>query len=273
LNIQQYISSGIVESYVLGLAAKEESEEFEKICAEYPEVKEYREAFERSLEKTAMDHAVLPPATVKSRIFAEIESEDQEGSRPTLIRQVPLTAKLRTGSWVRWLAAASLLLLIGSTALNFYFFSQYKEYISKYDELVTNQNQMAAVNLDLQTKLQGYETAFDKMRDPSMSLVKMTGTGSHFASLTTVYWDTHTKDVYLLVNHLPQPAADKQYQLWALVDGKPVDAGIFDMQEGFTFVRMKNIPVAQAFAITLEKKGGSAAPTMDAMVVLGKVTG
>jgi len=34
---------------------------------------------------------------------------------------------------------------------------------------------------------------------------------------------------------------------------------------------MKNIPKAQAFAITLEKKGGSVTPTLSAMYVMGKV--
>jgi hypothetical protein len=36
---------------------------------------------------------------------------------------------------------------------------------------------------------------------------------------------------------------------------------------------MKNIPAAQGFAITLERKGGSLSPTMDQMYVNGKVTG
>ena len=48
------------------------------------------------------------------------------------------------------------------------------------------------------------------------------------ASFATVYWDTTSKDVYLLVNNLPKPASDKQYQLWALLDGKPIDVGMID---------------------------------------------
>jgi anti-sigma-K factor RskA len=273
VNVQEYISSGIVESYVLGLADPGEREEFERICAAYPEVREARDAFEFSLENKLLDHAVLPPAVLKSKIFAEIESDIREMAGSPILRSIPGPARTSKRAWISWLAAASFLLLIGSTALNFYFFSQYKEYISKYDELVTNQEQAASVNLNLQTRLHEYESALNKMKDPLMALVKMPGTGTHPSSLTTVYWDTRSKDVYLLVNSLPQPAADKQYQLWALIDGKPVDAGIFDIQEGLSFIKMKNIRAAQAFAITLEKKGGSPAPTMEEMYVLGKVTG
>ena len=42
-----------------------------------------------------------------------------------------------------------------------------------------------------------------------------------------------SKEVYLLVNQLPTPDPDKQYQLWAIVDGNPVDAGVFDMIRAF----------------------------------------
>jgi anti-sigma-K factor RskA len=34
---------------------------------------------------------------------------------------------------------------------------------------------------------------------------------------------------------------------------------------------MKNIPRAQAFAITLEKKGGNPTPTMEQMFVMGSI--
>jgi len=66
---------------------------------------------------------------------------------------------------------------------------------------------------------------------------------------------------------LPQPAAGKQYQLWAIVDGVPVDAGLLETNAPVAFVKMKNIPKAQAFAITLENTGGNKTPTMPIYVV------
>jgi anti-sigma-K factor RskA len=88
--------------------------------------------------------------------------------------------------------------------------------------------------------------------------------------MATLFWDTKTKDVYIMPNKLPKVEDDKQYQLWALVDGKPVDAGVLDPRCG-SVCKMKNIPAAQAFAITLEKAGGSPTPTLSAMYVMGKV--
>ncbi len=71
------------------------------------------------------------------------------------------------------------------------------------------------------------------------------------------------------VENLPTPPTDKQYQLWALVDGKPVDAGmITDLED---LQAMKEMPEAQAFAITLEPKGGSVNPTLEQLYVIGNV--
>ncbi|RYE01089.1 MAG: anti-sigma factor, partial [Sphingobacteriales bacterium] len=77
--------------------------------------------------------------------------------------------------------------------------------------------------------------------------------------------------VYMMVKNLPQPAAAEQYQLWALLNGQPVDLGVFDLRQEKLLVRMKGVQAAEAFAITLEPKGGSANPTLSKMYVYGKL--
>jgi anti-sigma-K factor RskA len=277
LNIQEYISSGIIQSYVLGLAGPEDQAEFERMCAEHPEIMAARHAFELQLENQALSQAIDPPADLKNKILTAIANEPVKPAKKSIQNpSFPLSPQTmpRIG-WTRYVAAASVFLLLGSTALNFYFFTRYRDTIAKYDQLVSTQTQTALSNQVLQTRLQDYESAINLIKDPQIAEVKMPGLpkGPDPSSLTTVYWDTRSKDVYLLVNNLPRPTTDKQYQLWAMVDGKPVDAGVFDLKQGLSFVKMKNIPRAEAFAITLEKRGGSQTPTMEALYVLGKVTG
>ena len=67
------------------------------------------------------------------------------------------------------------------------------------------------------------------------------------------------------------PANDQahQYQLWAIVAGKPVDLGVFDKTTDSSDMKiMKSIASAQAFAVTLEPRGGSVNPTMNQMMVI-----
>ncbi|HEY4154055.1 MAG TPA: hypothetical protein VGM24_01460, partial [Puia sp.] len=77
MNIQEYISSGIVESYVLGLASPEEGREFERICSEQAEVLAAREAFEKELEYHLQQSAIPPPRELKSSIFSRIGMEEE----------------------------------------------------------------------------------------------------------------------------------------------------------------------------------------------------
>lgn len=278
MNVQEYISSGIVESYVLGLANQEERAEFERMCAAHAEVRKARELFEISLEEQAMLNAVKPSTSVKSKIFAELEIESQK-LRDQSINVLPQenkdSHKISHIGWQRYLAAASIVLLIASTALNFYLFSRYKTYSGRYQALLAQQSDLAKNNNIMRAKLDIYENTLAMLKDPDMAIIKMPGTNVPTSpdsnSVATVYWNTRSKDVYLLVNNLPEPSTDQQYQLWAIVDGQPVDAGVFDLQTAATLVRMKNMPRAQVFAVTLEKRGGSPAPK-GPMYVLGKVS-
>ncbi len=270
MNLQDYISSGIVESYVLGIASAEDSAEFERMCAAHSEVRAARTAFEIQLEERLLEGKKNPPQGLKSRIFSEIGMEKEEN-----IPRIPVAKPRlvpRTG-FTKYVAAASLILLAASVGLNFYLLEQYKKTIVQNKELVDAQAQLAGANQVLQTKLSTYESDLGQMMNPLMAIIKLPGvpTSPDPSSMATVYWNTYTKDVYLLVNQLPKPLSDKEYQLWAIVDGKPVDAGVFNLNEGISFIKLKTIPKAEAFAITLEKKGGSTTPTVEAMYVMGKV--
>jgi len=273
VNTQEYISSGIVESYVLGLATDQERAEFERMCAAHSDVRAARDAFEISLERESLANTVAPPNHLRSKILSEIEIEKEKNRGNILANQgikddqegvgkAPVV-KLRGGG--RYLAAASIILLVASTALNFYFFNQYKSVTAKYEDEVAKSAAYAQNERD-------YLNTIQRLSDPAMAIIKMAGdsvpSSPAPSSIATIYWDTRTKDVFLLVNKMPEPSADMQYQLWAIVDGVPVDAGVFDMAKGI--VTMKNIPRAQAFAITLEKRGGSPTPKGQ-MYVLGKV--
>jgi len=270
VNIQEYISSGIIESYVLGLASDEERAAFEQHCAMHAELRQAKEAFEISLEEYALANAMPPPVAVKEKIWKDISFSAGSSASTTMKAANETTRPLtpvRSLSFAKLLAAASIILLIGSTVLNFYFYSQYKTTSAQLNDLIAQNEQMAGNNTIMQTRLQEFERNFEMIKDTNMAVIAMKGQAPAPQSATTVYWNKQTKDVYLLVNGLPQPVSGKQYQLWAIVDGVPVDAGMLDMSQAGGLVKMKNIPKAQAFAITLENTGGSKTPTMPIYVV------
>jgi anti-sigma-K factor RskA len=111
VNIQEYISSGIVESYVLGLASEEERKEFEQYCDQYPELLNARTAFELSLEQQAMANAIVPAPAVKSKLMEAI------GQTATVVTMNPAPVRKMNG-W-KIAAAACIALLAGSVYLNY----------------------------------------------------------------------------------------------------------------------------------------------------------
>jgi hypothetical protein len=72
LELEHYIQSGIIESYVLGLATPEELAELQYMRRLYPALNTEIAAVERRIEITAMDEAVMPPAQLKNRLFQRI---------------------------------------------------------------------------------------------------------------------------------------------------------------------------------------------------------
>ncbi len=251
MDIKEYISSGIAESYVLGLASPEERSEFEQMCLQYPEVLAARNAFELALEKQAMDNAINPPAGLKNKILAEL-------NLPSAAKIVTMqSAQVKNLNWLKYASAACVALLAGSIYLNVSLSNKNKNLQSNYNNTIA---ELSDIKKDIQV-LQS---------NPNVKMAAMGGLPASPASFATVYWDTASHDVYLLANNLPVPASDKQYQLWAIFDGKPVDLGVFDIKKEKLLIRAKNAQGAQAFAITLEKKGGNVTPAGD-MYVMGKL--
>lgn len=262
MNVQEYISSGIVESYVLGLASPEEQGEFESMCKQYPEILQARIAFEISLEKAAMDNAIAPPANLRNQI-----REATLSSGPA--RVIPMSgAPVVRNNWVKYAIAASLILLAGSLYWNISLYNNNQKLQSDYNDAVAKADTSAARLSNLEREVATL------VGNPNLKLAAMKGLDPSPASFATVYWDSTSKDVYLMVNNLPKPASDKQYQLWALLDGKPIDLGMvpadYFVGEKKLLLRMKNASGAQAFAITLEKMGGNPTP-QGTMYVLGNL--
>lgn len=238
MNVQEYIASGIVESYVLGLASAEERAGFEQACAQYPEVLAARSAFEAALEKQAGENALTPPAGLKESILAAIAAEKKTAAVVSLPSPAP-----KKINWYRYAAAASLVLLAGSLLYNITLLNQNRKLRSDRDASLA---QLETMNRDLQVLQQ----------NPNIKMASMKGMPASPQSFATVYWDTTSQDVYLLINNMPKPASDKQYQLWAFLDGQPADMGVIEITEKpLQLYRLKKAQAAQAFAITLEKKG------------------
>jgi anti-sigma-K factor RskA len=265
LNTVEYISSGIIESYVLGQLNTSERADVEAMASKHAEIKAEMVAIEEAVSAFALSHSKIPPNHLKQQILSKIELNDKKETKVVSINQSKT-------SYAMWLVAASITLLIVSSIYNY----------TLINKLKTAEKNMVAVNSEKEKIAKEYESQTASYNDmaqqmtiimqPENKKVMLKGMDVAPNAIAAVYWNQSTKDVYINVNALPMPTTDKQYQLWAIVDGKPVDVGVFEMgKDSSSLQKMKSIIGAQAFAVTLEKKGGSPTPTMTAMYLMGNV--
>lgn len=275
MDIKEYISSGIIEAYVMGLASEEEVGILMCIQKNNPEVKQAILEAEKTLEDFNSTQAITPPEGLKSAIWAKISAEDEEAPAQQISDDnltedhlIPFNQEIKSISTgnpsLKWLSIAASVLLIISISFNLYFRS--------------NQNNYQAQLLDLQKKQQITDIAYNTLKSkwdmanhPNMKTIQLLGVEKHPDMKAMVYMDKNSNQVYLSLENLPSPPKDQQYQLWAIVDGKPTSMGVFDQESTEAVQKMVAVTNAQAFAITLEKKGGSEVPTLENMYVMGKV--
>ncbi len=276
MNSKEYISSGILESYILGHASPEEAGILECVMKNNAEVREAFEEAQKTFEMLATAQAVTPPNDLKSKIWDKIQQQEKVESdieKPvipiqTSVQQSEITTTAqdikteKNSSWKNFAIAASLLFLV-SIGANLYWMNSQAEINEKMVKLESEAQSKNVAMQNMQQKL-------DIVANPDMKKIVLAGVDKHPQSKATVLWDTSSKDVYLNVNSLPKAPEGMQYQLWAIADGKPVSAGMYSEDKDGR-IALSNIPDAQAFAITLEKKGGSEVPTMENMYVMGGV--
>ncbi|MCW3103886.1 MAG: hypothetical protein JWO09_2326 [Bacteroidetes bacterium] len=277
MELQEFIASGMLESYILGTATAEEIKQIREMEKLYPEVKAEMEEIEASLLRYS-EAGAAPSGRLKKNLEAQLfEKEAAPKKRSSVVNISSLSGP---SNWMRYAVAASVGLLIGVSAVTYSLYSQLSKArvhlaaMQLENEVLADEMGKQRVELRQQIALlTDKKIELAMVLKPGSKVVSLKGMDIAPESTAMIIWNTKDKQVYLNAASLPTPPQGKQYQLWAMVNGKPVDAGVFTLTEGTAFVmqRMKDIPEAQAFAVTLENEGGSPAPTMDVMYLMGSV--
>ena len=271
----EFIASGILELYAAGGLSQEERREVESRAASSPEVRAALDEACIAMEQYASSYAVKPRAGLKESILGRIESERVSNlspdNKPT--NAIPLYPSQETeASPYKWMFAASITLFLLSGFLSYHFYTKWQQAEDRLALAVASE-QLMAQNIETASfKTQQLESVISILRNPDYKPVKLTGVEANPDANMVVYWNANQQQVYVGNIQLPAPPAGMQYQLWALDNGKPIDAGMIALNGETTYLqKMKAIGSAQAFAVTLEPEGGSVNPTLEKLTVLGEV--
>jgi anti-sigma-K factor RskA len=265
LNIEEYISSGILEAYAAGALSATERAEVELHLSRYPQLQKELAAIEEIQEQLLMKTAVAPRAHVKEKLFASLESQKQYAKT---VRIQPDQPSL---SFWKYAVAASISITLIASYVAYDYRSKWLNTVVSLNDLIAQNQQIAQDYNVVNNRINRIESDLKVLNDPAFTRVIMAGTANATQATAYVYWNEKSKEVYLSLQNMRSLSQEHQYQLWAIIDGKPVDAGVFDGNVA-GLLKMKDIGEgAAAFAVTVEPRGGNPLPSLETLQVMGNV--
>lgn len=280
MDINEYIASGIIESFVLGSVSDQERREVECLSSIYPEIREEIIRYQKAIETVASESAIPTSEETKKRVLSAVYEEIDKDSKPNNDEApiIEVNFSQKTSSTFRWkyLAAACFVLFLIATTV---FLRSNRENSRMANELQEIENRYALENKHLQEELyqlsdENYDLNWRMaiLSNPETKYIPLNGTDLSSSSKVSVYWDASAEKLLLKVNELPEAPENLQYQFWAIVDGTPVDMGMLPVDfKSNEFYYLNNVSEASAFAITLEELGGKPTPNLEQLYVIGNV--
>lgn len=264
-------------------------ERFQELCAGYVlgalepgERRVFEEMLEEASEEDRAWYEELKASAAQLSYGVE-RGEPSPEVKERLMRRIAGRAQPAAGqgvapareedSWTRMAVAASFVLLVVSLSLIFYSF-----YLSSQlgDTRQTVERQEARIE-QLTSELEQKEEMLAILGSREINVIFMSGMEVNPDGYGKVIWDPEQEQALLQVSNLPAVPEDKDYQLWMIRDNKPVSAGVFSMTDdmGNAFFKIERLAdvreaAANAFAVTMEPKGGMPQPTGD-MYLMGNM--
>lgn len=256
MDLKHYIESGILESYLLGEVSDQERREVECLSKIYPEIREELTQLESSLEDISLRLARPLPEGHKEKVMTAIAGLEQDSPETKAVS--PATGR----SYLSWMAAASILLAVFGGY-------QYLRESQINKELMETNEEIRERTAALQAEVSNDSVILAHLSNPETRLISLDASDKYEGEKALVFWNQSTRQTYVVMEDLSPAPEGLSYQLWAIVDGVPLDLGVHD--PGRVLLAEVDFDAPQAFAITLETGGGNPQPNLEELVVIGNV--
>lgn len=224
--------------------------------------------WQRETEMLALSATPVEPSEMtRARLLKEIHR--MKDNRPAgASPQKP--ARVSRAGW--WAAAAAIVFAVWAGA-------QQRDLRRQIARLESENQAVAAqleqVSRDLEAnrgELTRLRLASQILTTPDLRPVVLAGLSDAPAAIGHSFINPQEHRALFKAYKLPQAPAGKTYQLWFIADGKPVSAGVFDVDPaGYAQLVVEGVAPLdhiQAWAVTVEPAGGVPQPT-GAMVLKG----
>ncbi|HDZ03825.1 hypothetical protein LCGC14_0218440 [marine sediment metagenome] len=262
MDVEKYITSGILELYIAGTLSDKENLEIANYTKEYPEIQKEIEAIEASileLSRKASPGYNYSFKSLMDRINSEVKVISINEKRG-----YPLSSYIGL--------AASVLLAIGI----FWMYQQNQDLKSEIQVVEKENIDLEQQIADTDSSLEQTQDLLNTLRDKNINVITLGGQDISPTSYAKAYWNKEDEKVFIDAKGLPEPPDGFVYQVWSLKLSPltPTSMGLledFSTDENKVFA-LNNPNESEAFGITLEPAGGSESPTLEQLYTLGVVS-
>ena len=240
MNKKQFLNSGLLEQFVLGLTSPEEDKIVQEYLLRFPELNNEVNALHQAMEQYAMQHSIPPP---ESQYPADtFESKSYVSNNDYSFN---------------WSLLAAVLL----ACLSFYLFRSNQQQQKNILQVEAEHAALKTYCQASQEKAQAQLLILDKIQHPHTQAVVLAGSAiapSHFA---IAHWNHTLKEGWIDPAKLPILPKGKQYQVWADINGEMISIGLIhpNSRELITIAYLAN---AESINITEEELGGAIHPNV-----------
>lgn len=246
----------------MGLLSESDAKKIAALARKYAPIQEELNKIQNALEFADRKSAVLPSKKVKKVLMAKISEDLKSENR---IRPEGKSIKFNFNYKYAFAASLTGFLVTCSIALylNIELNKSHREISQLNAEITSSKTRLAEIN----TVNQMLNEVVSNSQFERISLNGL----QNFPDVKAIAYRKNDQ-LFVSIGNLPEPPEGMQYQFWAIVDGNPVSAGLFDYESAKnSLTKMQNFNDAVAFAISLEETGGKDSPTAERIYVLGSV--
>ena len=223
MKVQAFITSGILEKYVLNMTTEQEVQEVLDMASQHLEIKEELAAIRNSLQGYILAHQVQPPAKLKEKSLSVFKNKGgvesrSEPVRPSRSYHSSVEKKPASSSGFNIVGVAAALLALALLAASFTAYSFYSDVEKAKDETLNAngeierlQKKLASeenLSKDLQSKLNFYE-------DRNNQIIVLNGSRRTPSARANVYWNAATKSASIDLVEVPVVPPNRVAVLWA----------------------------------------------------------
>lgn len=248
MTFNEILESGLLELYVLNQLTDEQLREVESALVKFPKLKEHIQEIENTLYKYDKVLGVKPPDNILNKILSEVDDNSTslaQGSRNNK-GQVFLAVLL------------GMILLLASI----YFITR----INDLTQSIQNNAENIQDCNDEKDRLSAELALLNELLQYQTDRIRVSPTEKYPETELIIHSNPETQKNYLQIKNLPPLADNQSFQLWSLKgDSAPIPLDVFekDINQIIEIAFEEN---TNAYAITIEPKGGQDSPTLENLI-------